>query len=313
MVLAPPHSVLKTSSGKLRRAASRELFEQGRIGAAPRSLWWQFARLGGGALLARAQSRLRAAGELAFAGYWWAIIALVVAGGWALVVALPWPRWRWAVLRGAARLALRLTGTALTVDGAGPSVAARGVVVANHSSYLDGLVLVAALPGELSFVAKQELASHVFAGILLRRIGALFVRRFDPASGIEDTHAVLDAARAGRRPMFFPEGTLTRRPGLLAFRLGAFTVAAEAGVPVTPVTIRGTRSVLRDDDKWFPRRGSVSITIGAPLAPDGEDWAAAIRLRDVARAEILARCGEPDLAEESAVVGQLGAKPPGES
>jgi 1-acyl-sn-glycerol-3-phosphate acyltransferase len=313
VVLAPPHSVLKTSSGKLRRSASRELYEQGRLGAAPRSLWWQFARLGGGALLARARSRLRAAGELAYAGYWWAVIALAVAVVWPLVVALPRPSWRWAVLRGAARLTLRLTGTPLTVDGTGPSPAAGGVVVANHSSYLDGLVLVAALPGELAFVAKQELASHIFTGPFLRRIGTLFVRRFDPESGIEDTHAVLDAARAGRRPMFFPEGTLTRRPGLLAFRLGAFTVAAEAGVPVTPVTIRGTRSVLRDDDKWFPRHGSVEIGIGAPLAPDGEDWAAAIRLRDKARAEILGRCGEPDLAEESAALGQLGAEPPGES
>ena len=98
----------------------------------------------------------------------------------------------------------------------------------------------------------------------------------------------------------------------MAFRLGAFTIAAEAGVPVTPVTIRGTRSVLRDDDKWFPRHDSVSISMGQALTPEGQDWAAAIGLRDKARAEILARCGEPDLAEESAVVGQLGAKPPGE-
>ncbi len=48
-------------------------------------------------------------------------------------------------------------------------------------------------------------------------------------------------------------------------------------------------------------------------APEGDDWAAAIRLRDAARAQILERCGEPDLAEESAALGQLGAKPPSES
>jgi len=72
-------------------------------------------------------------------------------------------------------------------------------------------------------------------------------------------------------------------------------LAAEAGVPIVPVTIRGTRSILRPD-QWFPRRGTVAVTIGTPAPPEGADWAAAIRLRDAARAEILRHCGEPDLA-----------------
>jgi 1-acyl-sn-glycerol-3-phosphate acyltransferase len=313
VVLAPPHSVLKTSSGKLRRAASRGLYEQGRIGAAPRALWWQFARFSAAAFVSRGWSRLRAVAGLAYAGYWWTIIALGVVVVWPLVVALPWPRWRWAVLRGAARLALRLTGTPLTVEGLPRLPPQGGVVVANHSSYVDGLVMIAALPGELAFVVKQELAAQFFAGVFMRRIGTVFVRRFDRESGVEHTRTALAAARAGRRLVFFPEGTLTRRPGLMAFRLGAFMVAAEAGVPVTPVTIRGTRSVLRNDGKWFPRHDRLSISVAEDLAPEGDDWAAAIRLRDAARAQILERCGEPDLAEESAALGQLGAKPPSES
>ncbi len=173
--------------------------------------------------------------------------------------------------------------------------------------------MIASLPGELAFVVKQELAAQFFAGVFLRRIGTVFVRRFDRESGVEHTRTALAAARAGRRLVFFPEGTLTRRPGLMAFRLGAFMVAAEAGVPVTPVTIRGTRSVLRNDGKWFPRHDRLSISVAEDLAPEGDDWAAAIRLRDAARAQILERCGEPDLAEESAALGQLGAKPPSES
>ena len=54
---------------------------------------------------------------------------------------------------------------------------------------------------------------------------------------------VIAAARAGRRLAVYPEGTLTRRPGLLAFKLGAFAAAAAAGVPVVPVTLHGTRTV----------------------------------------------------------------------
>jgi 1-acyl-sn-glycerol-3-phosphate acyltransferase len=93
--------------------------------------------------------------------------------------------------------------------------------------------------------------------------------------------------------IFYPEGTFVREAGLLPFRMGAFAVAAQAGVPVVPVVIRGTRSMLRDGS-WFPRHVSISITIGKPVTPEGSDWAAAVKLRDVVRAEILRSCGEPD-------------------
>ena len=77
--------------------------------------------------------------------------------------------------------------------------------------------------------------------------------------------------------------------------MGAFVVAAQTGVPLLPVTIRGARSVLRDGS-WFARRGAIVVTIAPPLAPSGSDWNAAVALRDAARAEILRHCGEPDLA-----------------
>jgi 1-acyl-sn-glycerol-3-phosphate acyltransferase len=87
-------------------------------------------------------------------------------------------------------------------------------------------------------------------------------------------------------------------PGLLPFHMGAFIAAAEAGVPVVPVTIRGTRSLLRADS-WFPRRGAVRVSVAAPILPVGSDWAAAVKLRDAARAALLARLREPDLARET--------------
>jgi len=73
-------------------------------------------------------------------------------------------------------------------------------------------------------------------------------------------------------------------------------VAGEAGIPVVPVTITGTRSVLRDGS-WFPHRGPVSVIVSQPIVPQGSDWSAALRLRDAARAEILRHCGEPDLGQ----------------
>lgn len=163
-------------------------------------------------------------------------------------------------------------------------------------------MLSAAIPGELSFVAKGELARQGVAGPFLRRLGTLFVRRLDPKAGVEDTAAIVAAAKAGERIVSFPEGTLVRMSGLLGFRLGAFLAAAQAGVPVVPIAIRGTRSILRGG-QWLPRRGGISVDIGTPIGADGTDFAAAVRLRDAARAFVLAHCREPDLAHEHVDIG----------
>ncbi len=66
-------------------------------------------------------------------------------------------------------------------------------------------------------------------------------------------------------------------------------------VAVVPVALRGVRSVLRDGT-WYPRRYPIAVTFGAPITPDGDDWNATLRLRDLVRAQILKHCGEPDLA-----------------
>jgi 1-acyl-sn-glycerol-3-phosphate acyltransferase len=87
-------------------------------------------------------------------------------------------------------------------------------------------------------------------------------------------------------------------PGLLSFRLGAFLAAAQAGASVVPIAIRGTRSILRGG-QWLPRRGEINVEIGAPIKPDGADFAAAVKLRDAARCFVLAHCREPDLADEA--------------
>ena len=86
-----------------------------------------------------------------------------------------------------------------------------------------------------------------------------------------------------------------RNTGLMTFRTGAFQAVAEAGIAVVPVALRGLRSVLRDGT-WYLRRAPVTVTLGAPLLPEGSDWAAAVKLRDAVREEILKSCGEPDLA-----------------
>ncbi len=296
IIIAPPGTVLKTSSGKIRRTASRDVFEKGNIGKAKRAVWSQVARLALSGILPQLRRSMRQISETVYSGYCWTLFGLVGTLVWLLIMILPSPGWRWSLTRRAARLIILLSGTRLTVRGAGNVPQDQSFLVAsNHMSYLDALVLMATLPSPCSFVAKAELAEKLLARLLLSRLDVILVDRFDMERGVEDARKISHLTKGGKTPLFFPEGTLQRMPGLLPFRMGAFLIAAQAEVPIIPVTIRGTRNKLRSGS-WFIRRGPVSVTIGQPVFPDDNDWSAAVKLRGLIRTEILRHTGEPDLA-----------------
>jgi len=294
VVLAPPHTVPKTSSGKIRRSASRELYESGGIGRRGAGLWWQLTRLAASGFRSQLSRRLRTVRDLLYSGWVYLVVAVLALPIWLGVVLLPGVGLRRRFARGAARLLARLAGIAVRPEGLEHAGSGRPrIVAANHQSYLDGILLTAFLPPDFAYVVKRELEKSFIARVFLRRLGTLFVERFDPAQGVGEARKVLEAVQAGESLVVFPEGTFRRSPGLLPFRMGAFAVAAEAGVPVVPVAIRGSRSVFRGDDLFF-RRGEVTITATAPIPPQGSGWTAAVALRDAVRAQLLVRCGEPD-------------------
>jgi acyl carrier protein len=296
VVLAPPHTVPKTSSGKIRRVAAREYYERGPSAVKPQAVWWQLIRLSAAGLGPQLRRALRGLRGMLYALWSWSLFGplfLVILA----TAALAPGRVTWQVGQRVARLFLRLCAIPLAVRGR-EHLPPRGayVVAANHMSYLDGAVLLAVLPWRNNaFVAKQELAANPVTRIFLRGLGVQFVERFDVQKSAEHAEELAAAVRGGQSLIVFPEGTLSRHAGLMPFRSGAFQTAALAGVPVVPVALRGVRSALRDET-WYLRRAPITVTIGAPVAPDGTDWYAAVKLRDRVRAEILRHCGEPDLA-----------------
>ncbi|MFO1125458.1 MAG: AMP-binding protein [Methylocystis sp.] len=297
VVLVPPHTIPKTSSGKIRRSAARAMFESGQLRAKGKSPQWQLMRVALSGIMPRLRRLSSNFAISAYNAYAWSVLVVIGALVWPCVLLTPKRIWRHSLVSAAARLFFRAIGCPLTITCDAPVQQENAVLIANHSSYLDSAVLVAACPGELSFVAKEELARQRVAGPFLRRIGAIFVRRTDPAGGVADARAALQSARAGMRLVWFPEGTFSRMPGLLPFHIGAFSTAAQLGVPVVPIAIRGTRSILRSDS-WLFRRGPIAVHIGAPIASKGADFQAAVALRDAVRKKILEHCGEPDLGHE---------------
>ena len=296
IVLAPPHTVPKTSSGKIRRVAARDYYERGPTVVASQAVWWQFLRLGMAGVGPQMRRIWRAVRGLLFAGAAWVVFGISLI--FVFLTALVAPgRPTWSLARHCMRLFFRVCRIPVALRGlenlpqSGPFVLA-----ANHTSYLDGAVLVAALEWRrYAFVAKRELKDNFIARTLVQGLGARFVERFDVQQSAEHAGELVEAAKDGVSLIVFPEGTLARHTGLMPFRAGAFQVAAQAAIPVVPVALRGVRSVLRDGT-WYPRRAPIAVTFGAPIEPDGDDWNATLRLRDRVRAEILKGCGEPDLA-----------------
>ena len=142
------------------------------------------------------------------------------------------------------RIFLRAVGIPFAVDGLERLPQVPCVVVANHASYIDGLVAAAALPPDFAFVIKKEMVRVPLAGLLLRRLGSQFVERFDRHKGGVDARRVLKLAATGQSLVFFPEGTFTEIRQVGKFHGGAFTAAARSDMPVVTMAIHGTRAVL---------------------------------------------------------------------
>jgi len=295
VVLAPPHSVPKTSSGKIRRVASREYYERGAGAVKPPPVWLQFLRLLWSGFVPQLRRGLRVLAGYAFAlRAWLVFIAIIPAVFVSALIARP--PFTWALGHRLSRAFFFLAGIPLTARGL-ENLPREGTVVlaVNHTSYLDPVALLALLDWrDWGFVAKREFEGNFFMRSLLAGFGSKFVERFDVRLSAEHAGELVRVARHGTSLIVFAEGKLTRFTGLHPFRTGAFQVAVEAGVPVVPVALRGARSVLRDGT-WFPRRAPVSVSFAKPIAANGEGWSAAVQLRERVRAEVLRHCGEPDL------------------
>ena len=227
----------------------------------------------------------------------WALLAFLCVGLTLLLllVGLPGVMRRRTAARAGARTLLRLAGMPLTVRFPERLPPGQCVVACNHASYLDGIVLTAALPARFGFVIKREMAAVPLAGALLGRLGSEFVERFDRQRSARDARRVLRNAVQGHSLVFFPEGTFTRTPGLLRFHIGAFATAIRAGCPLVPAVLRGTRRALPPHSA-LPCPAAIELEILPPLtAATGPPDEAVSDLLDRAREAILAVLAEPDL------------------
>jgi 1-acyl-sn-glycerol-3-phosphate acyltransferase len=212
--------------------------------------------------------------------------ALYVAYGAVMVTTVMGALWlvTWFVRRPGAALALQRAASRLMLAGLGCRFVVRGtwpaadgtarLFVANHTSYLDIPLMLAALPREFVFVTKRELLDWPLISLITRAGGHIPVDRERVESRGAGIARMIKALRAGRSVLVFPEGTFSFDDGLRPFQVGAFKVAVGQGVPIVPVALAGVARLWSPHAR-FPRPGLVEISVGAPLELAGRDDAGA--------------------------------------
>ncbi len=230
---------------------------------------------------------------LAAAGYVVVLVILLLAlpiQALLLAATAPFDRNRWAPGR-----FLRVVGVLMAkcyppwrlgVEGRWPQGDQAYVVVANHQSMLD-ILLLSHIPREMKWVAKEELFRIPWIGWMLRMTGDIAVKRGDAGSGSEALAKAKDYLAHGMSVIFFPEGTRSKTGRLLPFKSGAFRLAIEAGVPVLPVAVWGTGAGMPKGSPWVrPCRAVARIL--EPVATAGLGLDDTTRLRDEVRRRIAA-------------------------
>jgi len=201
-----------------------------------------------------------------------AVVAGLVSQGAAARVAHLW-----------GRLCLRIVGVLVVVEGLDNLAdGERYVIMANHESSLDIVVLLMALPPavELRFLAKKSLFAIPFLGWAMKSAGFIPVDREDRSTAIATLNQTLDEVERGGSPLVFPEETWSTDGRLLPFARGGFLVALKSGLPILPIGLGGPRQVLPPNEGVL-RPQPVTVRVGEPIHTAG--------LGVSRRAELMAR------------------------
>jgi 1-acyl-sn-glycerol-3-phosphate acyltransferase len=162
------------------------------------------------------------------------------------------------------RINLWIYGVTVSYQGLENIPASGGVILLpNHESIFDIFVL-SSIPYDFAWVAKSEVGKIPFIAQHMKALGSFFVKRDGSPDDVNTMREIERVLRNGRSILIFPEGTRTRTGQLLPFKKGAFRTAQNAGVPLVPVAITGTRAIAKPGE--FPLRGHrVTIRFGRPF------------------------------------------------
>jgi 1-acyl-sn-glycerol-3-phosphate acyltransferase len=141
------------------------------------------------------------------------------------------------------------------------------VVMSNHQSHYDVPVLFHVLGANLRMISKVELFRIPIFGEAIRQAGFIEIDRSNRARAVESLRVAKAKLASGVHVWIAPEGTRSASGALLPFKKGGFNVALEAGLPILPISIQGTREALQAKSLRTLRGARVQVTLAPPLEP----------------------------------------------
>jgi 1-acyl-sn-glycerol-3-phosphate acyltransferase len=145
------------------------------------------------------------------------------------------------------------------------------VIVSNHSSSFDILVLYARLGFDFKWVMKKELRKVPGLGVACEKLGHIFIDRSSPKAALDTIEKAEEHIKGGTCVVFFPEGTRSRTGKMGEFKKGAYKLAFDLGLPILPVTIKGTFDILPTGSfNLFP--GKVKLIYHKPIDIEQYSW-----------------------------------------
>lgn len=237
-------------------------------------------------------------GKWCYGSYAWLAFALILLFFGSLIVLVGKPGLARPIARFTTRILFRLGAIPISARGLERLPRVPHLLLVNHTSFLDGLVLSALLPARpgYAFIARQQYASQALLWPLLRALGMIVLRRSTPEHRTSNVSVLSAALRRGESLIVFPEGGIIPDPGLRTFHTGAFVAAANVNVPVVIAGLRGTRHAL-PLGTWLPRHVPITLEIGPVLYPEGQDMQSVLRLRKAAHDAMVPLTGEKDAGD----------------
>lgn len=272
IVLIPPRTIPKTSSGKLQRSACKQAYIEDQLTAKTDPIWLQLGKIFSASMIRKLSRSAIQIGKFIYTGYIAILTLLTVIPLW--IIILPCSQTTsFRLTRTWTRFMFKLGFCRLNVEGSLLPIAQQAsIVVCNHASYMDALVLLAVLPTPVTWVAKKELLKVPILRTFLKKLGCLFAG--------EDTRDIQCALEQKHSIMIFPEGTFTETPGLKDFKLGAFKLAVDTQTPLCPLSLQGTRRLLPDNHLLLTPT-QLTVKISPLIFPENTGWEEIARLRDL--------------------------------
>jgi fatty-acyl-CoA synthase len=301
IIIAPPHTIPKTSSGKLQRSACKEAYIKNELVGQQTAPHIQMAKLYLRAVTKRVLHFTQRTFKFIYTCYALLCISIIVLPLWLTVLTIHQKHAAKIIKFAATGLSFLIFCPIKQINKFNIPQNKPVIFCANHASYTDAWILLATLPAGTRFAGKKELFRTPILASIMKKLQVIPINRAEFSQSVDDLNKMKIALASGHSLLIFPEATFTYASGIRSFKTGAFQLAVDTHTSICPIAIQGTRNILRDGARMLSPQ-KVTVIACEEIQPAAEGWDEVVRLQTLVRKTISKACKEPMIEGMSAGV-----------